>query len=56
VAAEHPDVLEIHSPYMAALGCLAARRGTFGIRTMQWHSDFIDTYRATLERAVRVGP
>jgi len=56
VAKERPDVLEIHSPYMAALGCLAARPGTFGVRTMQWHSDFIDTYRATLERAVHVGP
>lgn len=49
VAAEKPDVLEIHSPYMAAIGALRARRGTYGIRTFQWHSDFIDTYGGVLE-------
>jgi alpha-1,6-mannosyltransferase len=45
----HPDVLEIHSPYAAAIGALACPRSTFGVRTMQWHSDFIDTYAGTLK-------
>lgn len=51
VRAERPDVLEIHSPYVAAIGALAAARRDFGIRTFVWHSDFIDTYlRGGLER------
>src|SRR5262249_52499343 len=50
VAVERPDVLEIHSPYMAALGALGARRESYGIRTFQWHSDFIDTYGGVLEQ------
>jgi alpha-1,6-mannosyltransferase len=49
VAEERPDVLEIHSPYLAALGALSARRATYGVRTFQWHSDFIDTYAGVLE-------
>ncbi len=49
-----PDVLEIHSPYVAALGCLAAPRGSFRARTFFWHSDFIDTYREVLEKRARV--
>lgn len=52
VAAEKPDVLEIHSPYMAAVGALRAKRGTYGVRTFQWHSDFIDTYGGVLEGKV----
>jgi alpha-1,6-mannosyltransferase len=44
IATACPDVVEIHSPYVAALGVLAAKRGTYGIRTFVWHSDFIDTY------------
>ncbi len=48
VAREHPDVLEIHSPYVAAMGALASRGGNFGVRTFFWHSDFIDTYRHVL--------
>ncbi len=47
-AAERPDVLEIHSPYVAAIGAMMARPGTFGIRTFVWHSDFIDTYERVL--------
>ncbi|MGH7281009.1 MAG: glycosyltransferase [Polyangiaceae bacterium] len=39
-----PDVLEIHSPYAAALSCLSMPRKSFGIRTFVWHADFIDTY------------
>ncbi len=49
VARERPDVLEVHSPYLAALGALRARPGTYGVRTFQWHSDFIDTYAGVLE-------
>ena len=48
IARERPDVLEIHSPYMAAVGALRAREGTYGVRTFQWHSDFIDTYGGVL--------
>jgi alpha-1,6-mannosyltransferase len=51
VARERPDVLEIHSPYAAAFGALRAERSTYGIRTFQWHSDFIDTYGGVLENA-----
>jgi alpha-1,6-mannosyltransferase len=46
---ERPDVLEIHSPYMAAVGALRADPSTYGVRTFQWHSDFIDTYGGVLE-------
>jgi alpha-1,6-mannosyltransferase len=49
VERERPDVLEIHSPYLAALGALRADPRHFGIRTFQWHSDFIDTYAGVLE-------
>jgi len=41
---ERPDVLEIHSPYLALVGGLMASRRDFGIRTFAWHADFIDTY------------
>lgn len=49
VARERPDVLEVHSPYLAALGVMRAKRAHYGIRTFQWHSDFIDTYAGVLE-------
>lgn len=53
IARERPDVLEIHSPYVAALAALTAPQHTFGVRTMQWHADFIDTYlRGPVERLV----
>jgi alpha-1,6-mannosyltransferase len=56
IAAECPDVVEIHSPYVAALGVLLAKPGTFGIRTFVWHSDFIDTYqRVLVEHLTRRG-
>ena len=48
VARERPDVLEVHSPYLAALGAMRARRGHHGVLTFQWHSDFIDTYAGVL--------
>lgn len=51
VRAERPDVLEIHSPYVAAIAALGLRPGEFGVRTFVWHSDFIDTYlRGGLQR------
>lgn len=52
VAQERPEVLEIHSPYMAAASALRATAGSYGIRTFQWHSDFIDTYGGVLESAL----
>lgn len=53
VARERPDVLEIHSPYVAAVSALGTPKAHFGIRTMQWHADFIDTYLLTsIERLV----
>jgi alpha-1,6-mannosyltransferase len=51
VRREHPDVLEINSPYVAAASALACPRTDFGVRTFLWHADFIDTYlRVMLER------
>jgi len=51
VRREHPDVLEIISPYVAAASALACPRKDFGVRTFLWHADFIDTYlRVMLER------
>jgi len=52
VARERPDVLEIHSPYLAAAGAMRCRPGDYGVRTFQWHSDFIDTYAGVLEGRV----
>lgn len=53
--AERPDVLEIHSPYVAAVAALGLRAGEFGVRTFVWHADFIDTYlRGGLERRLGV--
>jgi alpha-1,6-mannosyltransferase len=48
VRRERPDILEIHSPYAAALACLSIPRGEVGARTFFWHSDFIDTYQRVL--------
>ncbi len=56
IARERPDILEIHSPYMAAVGALRAERSTFGVRTFQWHSDFIDTYSGVFEDKVPLLP
>jgi alpha-1,6-mannosyltransferase len=50
---ELPDVLEIDSPYAAAAACATLSRRHFGIRTLVWHADFIDTYlRGRVERYV----
>lgn len=56
IARERPDVLEIHSPYMAAAGALRPERSCFGVRTFQWHSDFIDTYGGVLEDKISFFP
>ena len=51
VRREKPDVLEVHSPYLAMAGALTVPRSDVGIRTFWWHADFIDTYlRVMLER------
>ena len=51
VTREHPDVLGIHSPYLAAAAAMTVPRSHFGVRIFTWHSDFIDTYlRVMLER------
>jgi alpha-1,6-mannosyltransferase len=43
VERERPDVLEIHSPELAALGALSVDRRAYGIRTFVWHSDIIES-------------
>ncbi len=51
IRAEQPDVLEVHSPYLAAAAALLASRRHFAVRTFFWHADFIDTYlRPVLEQ------
>lgn len=40
---ERPDVLEIHSPELAALAALSVDRRAYGVRTLVWHSDIIDS-------------
>jgi alpha-1,6-mannosyltransferase len=42
--AESPDVLEAHSPYLAAGAVVAAGRGASRARTAFWHADHIGTY------------
>ncbi|MFO0676318.1 MAG: glycosyltransferase [Polyangiaceae bacterium] len=54
VADERPDVLEVHSPYVAAAASLSVPRDHFGVRTFFWHADFVDTYVRPWSRA-RVG-
>ena len=44
VGRERPHVLEINSPYLAALSVQFVPRHSVGIRTLWWHSDFIDSY------------
>jgi alpha-1,6-mannosyltransferase len=51
IAREAPDVLEVSSPYVAALVATTAR--DIRLRSLVIHSDFIDTYaRPVLSRAV----
>jgi alpha-1,6-mannosyltransferase len=55
VMREAPDVVEIHSPYAAAVACLSLPRGAYGVRTFVWHSDFIDTYASVIGRRLGLG-
>jgi alpha-1,6-mannosyltransferase len=53
VHAEHPDVLEAHSPYLAAAAAMACGKGAARVRTAFWHADHLGTYlRPTLARLV----
>jgi alpha-1,6-mannosyltransferase len=53
IRSERPDVVEVHSPYLAMASALLAPRRHFTVRTFLWHADFIDTYlRPVLERHV----
>jgi alpha-1,6-mannosyltransferase len=40
---EAPDVVELNSPYLAALGALSLGREPRALRTLFWHSDHVDT-------------
>jgi len=44
VRAERPDVLEAHSPYLAAAGVVACGRQSARIRTAFWHADHLGAY------------
>jgi alpha-1,6-mannosyltransferase len=44
VGAERPDVLEAHSPYLAAAAVVACGRAGARIRTAFWHADHLSTY------------
>jgi len=41
---ERPDVLEAHSPYLAAAAVVSCGRRTAPIRTAFWHSDHLGAY------------
>lgn len=53
-----PDVLEAHSPYVAAAATLGAQIPDKVVRTFVWHSDFVDTnaevLRGLVPRAARL--
>jgi alpha-1,6-mannosyltransferase len=53
VKREQPDVLEVHSPYLATLGAFVA--GRTPVRTFWWHADPIDTYLAVAKLPLRLG-
>lgn len=42
--AEHPDVIEAHSPYLAAAAVIACGRRTAPVRTAFWHADHVGVY------------
>jgi alpha-1,6-mannosyltransferase len=47
------DVLEVHSPYLAAVAALACGRSAAKIRTAFWHSDHLGTYvQPVVEKAL----
>jgi alpha-1,6-mannosyltransferase len=41
---ERPDVIEINSPYLAALAALSVPKNDTRVTTWLWHSDHIDTH------------
>jgi alpha-1,6-mannosyltransferase len=48
---EHADVLEAHSPYLAAAAIVGSGRRASRIRTAFWHSDHVGSYaQPTLDR------
>ena len=55
IAAESPEVVEAHSPYLAALAVVLAGAPDRWLRTAFWHADHVGTY---VEPAVRryLGP
>jgi len=44
VRAERPDVLEAHSPYLAAAAVVASGRDVARLKTAFWHSDHLGVY------------
>jgi alpha-1,6-mannosyltransferase len=48
VAEEQPDVLEVHSPYLAMAGAFFSGSRAARARTFFWHGDPIDTYAQPL--------
>jgi alpha-1,6-mannosyltransferase len=51
IRAERADVLEAHSPYLAAAAIVASGRSACRARTAFWHSDHVGTYvQPALER------
>jgi alpha-1,6-mannosyltransferase len=44
VRAEQPDVLEAHSPYLAAAAVVGCGKALTWVRTAFWHADHIGTY------------
>ncbi len=50
VALLGPDVVEAHSPYVAAASVTRDRGSPGQVRTMVWHSDFVDTNAEVLRQ------
>jgi alpha-1,6-mannosyltransferase len=44
VRAERPDVLEVHSPYLAAAAAVGCGRRAARVRTAFWHADHLSAY------------
>ncbi len=56
VAALRPDVLEVHSPYLATVAALICGRRAIRVRTALWHADHLGTYvQPALEKALGAG-
>lgn len=50
VLALAPDVVEAHSPYVAAAAVLSPSLPSHVVRTLVWHSDFVDTNASVLRK------